>query len=140
MKLPHWIRYTEKVKQGKASFFIIYLNPAKRGDEGLLVHEYEHVKQWYLCLAIGLLCAAGVYFLLGNLIASLFLVGVSISLKGILYTYVKPFRQWAEVKAFKRQIAVTEGDHRAFFATALADNYKLNITFNEAMRLLYPNG
>ena len=137
MKLPHWIRYTEKVKQGEAGLFIIYLNPAKRGDEGLLAHEYEHVKQWYLCLAIGLLCAAGVYFLFGNLLVSLVIAAVSVSLKGILYSYVTSFRKWAEVKAFKRQIAVTEGDHRDFFAAALADNYRLNITSNEALRLLY---
>jgi hypothetical protein len=139
MKLPHIVKYTDKVLQGEAGLFIIYLNPAKRGDVGLYTHEYEHVKQWYACLIIGLLCSIGVYFLFDNLSASLFIGAVSISLKGILYSYVKPFRQWAEVKAFKRQIAVTEGDHKVFFATALADNYKLDITFNEAVRLLYTN-
>jgi len=137
MKLPHIVKYTDKVKQGESGFFIIYLNPSKRGDEGLIVHEYEHIKQWYLCLAIGLLCAGVVYFLLGNLIASLFLASVSVSLKGILYTYVKPFRQWAEVQAFRAQIKVTEGDHKDFFSSALSNNYKLDITHNEALKLLY---
>ena len=139
MKLPHIVKYTDKVLQGESGLFVIYLNPAKRGDIGLFVHEYEHVKQWYLCSVIGLLCALCVYLLLGNLTASLFICAVSISFNGILYTYVKPFRQWAEVKAFRAQIKVTEGDHKEFFSYALANNYKLNISYGKALKLLYGN-
>jgi len=139
VKLPHIVKYTDKVLQGESGLFVIYLNPAKRGDEGLLAHEYEHVKQWYLCLAIGLLLALGVYLLLSNLTASLFICAVSISLKGILYTYVKPFRQWAEVKAFRAQIKVTDGEHQEFFSNALVNNYKLSISYGKALQLLYGN-
>ena len=139
MKLPHIVKYTDKVLQGESGLFMIYLNPAKRGDVGLYTHEYEHIKQWYLCLIIGLLCAVGVYLLFHNLIASLFLVALSISLNGILYTYVKPFRQWAEVKAFRAQIKVTDGEHQEFFSNALANNYKLNISYGKALKLLYGN-
>ena len=137
MKLPHRIKYTDKVKQGEARLFTISINPAKRGDIGLYTHEYEHIKQWYLCLAVGLLLALGVYLLLGNLTASLFVAAVSVSLKGILYSYVKPFRKLAEVKAFRAQIKVTEGEHVDFFANALANDYKLGITHNQAIKLLY---
>ena len=139
MKLPHIVKYTDKVLQGESGLFVIYLNPAKRGDIGLFVHEYEHVKQWYLCLAIGLMLALGVYLLLSNLTASLFICAVSISLKGILYTYVKPFRQWAEVKAFRAQIKVTDGEHQEFFSNALVNNYKLSISYGKALQLLYGN-
>ena len=137
MKLPHIVKYTDKVLQGESGLFVIYLNPAKRGDIGLYTHEYEHIKQWYLCLVVGLLLALGVYLLLDNLTTSLFLAAVSISLKGILYSYVKPFRKWAEVKAFRAQIKVTEGEHVDFFANALANDYKLGITHNQAIKLLY---
>jgi len=139
MKLPHWIRYTDKVKQGEARLFTISINPAKRGDIGLYTHEYEHIKQWYLCLVMGFLLALSVYLLIDNLTASLFLAAVSISLKGILYSYVKPFRKWAEVKAFRAQIKVTEGEHVDFFANALANDYKLNISYGKALQLLYGN-
>jgi len=137
MKLPHRIKYTDKVRQGEARLFTISINPAKRGDIGLYTHEYEHIKQWYLCLVVGLACAVGFYLFTHNDIASLLIAAVSVSLKGILYSYVKPFRKWAEVKAFRAQIKVTEGEYVDFFANALANDYKLGITYNQAVKLLY---
>ena len=72
----------------------------------LYAHEFEHVKQWYFTLAT----------------------------HGIWYLVIKPYRQWAEVQAFKAEIKA--GRDIADAASALANNYNLDITYEGAIKLL----
>ena len=56
MKLPIWLKYTDKVEGGDSFMFRIRINPKYQDDKGLLAHEVEHVRQWYFCTAFSFLC------------------------------------------------------------------------------------
>lgn len=121
--------YKDNVKGGykmKLLPFIV-INKEHKGDKGLLVHEITHVYQYFFWFVV-----VGIVLLLTTnwLVA---LVG-AISTHDLLYTLVRPYRQYAEVTAFKRQLRV--GGSIEVAAKALARDYNLKLTYEQALTLL----
>jgi len=136
MKLPFFTQYTDKVKGGDSFMFRVRMNPKYKDNVGLHLHEYQHIKQWYKGLAIGL-CVTVPILLLG--FPSLALMGlvVSLQLQGLAYTFVPYARKLMEVEAFRVQIKNSKGVPKEFFIKTLVEEYNLNITTAEARELLY---
>jgi hypothetical protein len=122
------IIYTDKVKGGiKVKMLpLIMINPKYKGDKGLVAHEMEHVKQ-YLYWFIPLFA---ITLGLSNWLAALL---VSCMAHDLLYTLSSKYRQWSEVKAFKAQLK--HGGRVEDAAKLLSENYKLDITYEKALRL-----
>jgi hypothetical protein len=136
MKLPHFVHYTDKVKQGDARLFYVRINPKFKDDKGLHAHEYEHVKQWYFSLLIFI----PLWLVLNHFqptIASFFLPLIPVG-SLIIYKIIPAARYKMEARAFRAQLKEENYDNKSFqlAATALANNYGLKITKAEAMSKL----
>lgn len=110
------LKYTDKMPEWKAGYskaWFIRIRPAYKDDLGLLAHEEEHVRQWWVTLGIS----------------------------SILYLLSRRYRLWAEVKAYKEQLrwypaADHQDEARRAFAIRLANHYGLDITIGEAFEVL----
>ena len=88
----------------------VFLLEKYREDKGLVEHELEHVQQSYRGLFI---------------------------FHTLLYLLYTPYRQWAEIKAYRRQLAYYGPEHSCDFAVrALTTKYRLPLTIGEARKLL----
>lgn len=80
-----------------------------RGDEGIIRHELEHVKQWWR----------------------------SLGAHGPLYLFVRRYRLWSEVEAYRAQMAFPDGKGGALriekAAQYLSEGYGLGINPDEAL-------
>jgi hypothetical protein len=135
MKLPHTVKYKDSLSGGSTKMFMVEIQNRFKDNKGLHAHEYEHVKQWYACLAIGWLLAIPAFLCdptVGVLVAMF-----SIWIQGVLSTFSKTARKYFEVAAYKKQIEADEAAHVDFYITALTDGYDLDITREEAEKLLY---
>ena len=105
---PHVVRRVSQLEGtawGKANAFVISVED----DAPIYVyqHELEHVKQWYITLA----------------------------LHPILYYFSKRYRLWSEVNAYKKSIKY--GRSLKSCALGLTKKgYDLGLTFEEAEKLL----
>ena len=123
--------YTKSVTNADRVRFtpVIRINPHYRGDKGLLRHEQMHVLQWFV-----------VGFTLGIplLLATNWLIAlcVAVTAHDALYHFVRKYRLHAEVMAFKKQLH--HGGSVELAATHLANDYDLNITKSQAIKLLAP--
>ena len=111
--------------------FFIKTNPAYKDDEGLHLHEYEHIKQFW-----------GMWFLfsaLGYFISPLSLI-LAIPAHGVFYSLSKKYRLWSEVSAYKKQLSTHKKEHQKHYidqyAKFLSEDYKLNITYSYAKEKL----
>lgn len=84
----------------------IFIRPSKRGNVGILEHEKVHVKQFW----------RNPFF-------------------GIAYLLSKRARLKYEVEAYKKQLKYASGREEVF-AQILATEYRLNISKEEALKLL----
>jgi hypothetical protein len=135
MKLPHIVKYKDSLSGGSTKMFMVEIQNRFKDNKGLHAHEYEHVKQWYICLAIGWLLAIPTFLYeptTGVLVAMF-----SIWIQGLLATFSKTARKYFEVAAYKKQIEADDLDHSDFYINALKDGYDLDITREEAAKLLY---
>ena len=135
MKLPHIVKYKDSLSGGSTKMFMVEIQNRFKDNKGLHAHEYEHVKQWYACLGIGWLLAIPTF--LYEPTAGVLVAMFSIWIQGLLTTFSKTARKYFEVAAYKKQIAEDELDHADFYITALTDGYDLDITREEAAKLLY---
>ncbi|VVN51159.1 hypothetical protein PS685_00573 [Pseudomonas fluorescens] len=105
-----------------------------KDDIGLREHEKVHVRQWYALLTIGLLLSA----LLTLLVSPSFwpFYGLAPFLHQLLYKFVRPYRRWCEVQAYRKQLATGGYDSTDFAVSALVEKYDLNLSINEAKTLL----
>ncbi len=87
---------------------IILIRPSHKDDTGLLEHEKVHVRQFWSTLG----------------------------LFGIPYLLSKKYRLKYELAAYKEQLKYYATDKRSLFAHYLATKYNLNITQEEALKLL----
>jgi len=81
---------------------VVLIDEAYRSDRGLLVHELTHVQHWAVLTA---LCWAVLWWFMPYTSPWILAAGAS-SGYGILYQFVAPFRMWAEIHCYRRQLAV----------------------------------
>lgn len=106
---------------------VVVISKKHKNDIGLHKHEQEHVKQYLVCFA----ATAIPLFILTNWFIALI---VGIMAHDMLYTLVKKYRLWSEVKAFRKQLSY--GGSVDIAAKHLSNDYDLGITFEEAKKLL----
>ena len=119
---------------GTAQGPLIKLLPKYQHDAGLIEHEKTHVRQWYAVMTFGLLLCA----LMAVLVLPVFWIvcGVSPFLHQLLYRFVRPYRRWCEVRAYRKQIETGGYTGTEFAVTALVEKYDLRLGADEARALL----
>lgn len=133
----YYVMYIEKLPDkfgGIAQGPLIKLRSKYKDDTGLIEHEKTHVHQWYFCLAVGLFLSAILTTFASLSLWPLFFLAPF--LHQLLYRFVRPYRCWCEIRAYRKQIAVggyTSNDA----ATALADKYDLKLSADKARSLLF---
>jgi hypothetical protein len=123
------VRYTDKVKGGHKMKMLpfIEINPKYKNDKGLHAHEYEHVKQYFMLgIPAFIIC-----LLLSNWLVAVIAL---IATHDVLYTFIRGYRQWCEVTAFRKQLKMGGDIYKA--SHLLASGYDLSITEKQAYTLL----
>ena len=131
------INFTEKLPSGFGGTTqgpIIKILPKYKDDAGLLEHEKTHVRQWYAVLAIGLLFSTLLTLLVSPCLWPLY--GLAPVLHQLLYKFVRPYRCWCEVRAYRKQIEIGGYTGNEFAVTALVEKYDLGLSVEEAKALL----
>ena len=127
MKLPHIVKYTNKVPAGNAKLFYVRINPRFKNDAGMHAHEYEHVKQWYASVPI----AALLWLVLEHFAPQYAYFFVALIPLGFsaMYQFVKPFRYWTELKAFNAYLKEHEYKPHLveWAANAITNDYGLKV-------------
>lgn len=116
---------------GCANGPIVRLLTKYQNDEGILHHELEHVKQfWLLALQTSIIIFAVTRFF--KLDPSFAILGIATH--SLLYGFVKPYRYWAELKAYAVQLLYSNDKDKdlSLFGSYIADSYKLNVSKEEA--------
>jgi hypothetical protein len=107
-KVIYTHRFIPGIYAGRTIGPIILIRPSHKEDTGLLEHEKVHVRQFWSTLG----------------------------LFGIPYLLSKKYRLKCELAAYKEQLKYYSTDKRSLFAHYLATKYNLNITQEEALKLL----
>ena len=131
------IKYTEKLPNGfggTAQGPFIKLLPKYKDDTGLIEHEKTHVRQWYTVLGLGLLFCTSLMLLVSVSLWPLY--GLALFLHQLLYKFVRPYRRWCEVKAYRKQITAGGYACNEFAITTLVEKYDLDLSVDEARALL----
>ncbi|OGA31710.1 MAG: hypothetical protein A3G80_12815 [Betaproteobacteria bacterium RIFCSPLOWO2_12_FULL_62_13b] len=160
--LPVPVFYTERVpslaaggagqgapSKGGVPWFapVILLRPECHGNEGILQHELEHVRQWWTSffltggLVILNLCAVRVAF--GETFWQAAFLGLWFSWLAhpLLYRASRRYRRWSEIRAYRVQLRYpdTRGVKMSLSAAAellAGPRYRLGLQFKEARSLL----
>lgn len=117
--LPALVFYTRNRRlmppgvAGRAIGPLILIRPEYLEDQGIHLHELEHVRQWYL--------TAGLH--------------------PLLYALFRRYRLWAEVRAYRKQMKYpkTDGTFMSLYSAAIRLarlQYRLHITVAEAIKAL----
>lgn len=107
------LKFTDDMPEGTGGYaraWFIRLRPKYINDWGIFEHEKFHVRQWYFTLG----------------------------LHGLLYLLCKQYRLWSEVQAYKYQLSFPpyNVENKELFAKFIAEDYKLDITKEEALKRL----
>ena len=140
MKFPSLTFSTDRLPRGvggDAHGPVVRIRPVYRNvflgiDVGLHEHEQEHVNQWWV---VGLVSAALLSMV--DVYAMLIAVGVHPA----LYRFVRPYRLWAEVSAYRVQMQYpnASGVPLTLESAALrlmSPRYDLRLTMGMAKELL----
>ena len=144
MNFPMMIKYSDKVAGGDSLFFRIRINPKHIEDEGLRLHEIEHVRQWYWITLFSLF-SYSLIFVIATFFTSLILIDLgmyalilmgSFMTQKLLYGISKQYRLWSEANAYARQIETYPDEHIEHYmreySKILALDYDLDISAEEA--------
>ena len=101
-------KFIPKNSAGCAYFCFIFIRPEYKDDFGLYYHELTHVEQFYKLPF----------------------------LHGLLYRFNKKYRLKSEVEAYKKQLKYYDVSNIDLFANYIANDYNLDITIDEAKKLL----
>lgn len=132
------VHYTEKLANGfggTAQGPLIKILSKYKDDAGLLAHEKTHVRQWYVVLALVLSLSALVTLMVSSSLWPL--CGLALFSHQLLYRFVRPYRRWSEVRAYRKQIATGGYTSNEFAVNALVERYDLNLSADEAKALLF---
>lgn len=106
MRLPHWTFYVDEMKEpfvGRAFGPLIFIRKDWKEDKKLWLHEYEHVKQFYMTLF----------------------------LHGLLYTFFRKYRIWAEARGYAAQTADDKSNLATMGRRMALPVYDLRLTKEE---------
>ena len=106
MLLPHVTFYVQQMKEpfvGQARGPVILIRHDARHDKRLWMHEYEHVRQWY----------------------------ITIGTHGLLYLLIRRYRVWAEARGYAAQCRPDRSDLDALATWMAHPVYRLGMTANE---------
>lgn len=95
---------------GKTYGPVILIRKDCKDDKGLYQHELVHVKQWWMTLGI----------------------------HSILYKFIRKYRFWAELKAYKKQLKYSP-NKTAVFAHYIWSMYNLGMDYYEILAALRKN-
>lgn len=139
MKLPHYIKVTDKVTFADSKLFRIRVNPQYKDNKGLLSHEYQHIKQLYYFLIPLLSLAAFTWFNYRQDVG-LVIALVALFAKDLIYTFVPKARFIFEAQAYAAQLKNIDKEDResslVIFSEVLANNYELDVTIEEARKAI----
>lgn len=146
---PAFIHYTDDMEDWQGAYAtgpVVRIRPKyrDRGDDGIHLHELEHVRQWYAGLIIGVALAIALLFVpelaeFSTYWHTALLAGIGIH--GLLYRLLWPYRLWAEVTAYRKQLATyPAGSDCMWAARALATKYQLRTSIDDARRALSIDG
>ena len=134
----YWLKLVGKLPNGfggTAQGPLIKILPKYEDDAGLIEHEKVHVRQWYAWLCLGLLFSTLLMLLASSSLWPLF--SVAPFLHPLLYKFIRPYRRWSEVQAYRKQLAVGGYDRNDFAVNALVEKYDLNLSADDAKALLF---
>lgn len=128
---------------GIANAFCIRIRTGYENDEGLLHHEVDgHVWEWWIITLISAAILTAVAYatqLYGLPNQFWALPAFSLMIQPLL-RLVKPYKQWSEVRAYKIQLKYpVDGEPNPYldkYAGCIANKYGLDVTKEEALRLL----
>jgi hypothetical protein len=133
--MTSYIHYTDNLPEGvggTAQGPIIRIRPKYKDDKGIHAHELEHVKQWWIATIVSaVLLAAGLWHFQQPLLYAFW----SIAVHSMLYKLIPAYRLWAEIDAHRVQLKYSPNG-LAHFAKRIATKYDLDITAEEAEKLL----
>lgn len=119
---------------GTAQGPLIKILPKYKNDTGLIEHEKTHVFQWYAALAIWLLLCALLSLVVSPPLWPM--CGLAPFVHPVLYKLVRPYRQWCEVQAYRKQLATGGYSTGEFAVIALVEKYDLGLSLDKARALL----
>lgn len=134
-------KFLEDWQGGRQIMFMGLVRPKYRNDAAIIQHEREHIRQWWMCLCLGLLpCVAYTAHTMtyGGFMqqVALFLFSASISAHALLYYFSKSYRLWAEVRAYKESLKY-KPQMIDQYAKHISQKYNLDVSISEAkIRLL----
>lgn len=135
----YFLKYSDKIKTGFGGCAIgpfIKIRPKYQNDKGLLLHEIEHVNQWWRAVIYCVVCAV-LLSVAGLSDAAIILLVLAPSAHGILYRFSRRYRLNAEVAAYRRQIQYYGPlASNRFAIEALVNKYNLKLTYHMARALL----
>jgi hypothetical protein len=132
--LTFYVRTLPPDVGGCANGPVIRILEKYRNDEGIYRHELMHVKQWFVWSLLSIPVAYVLYQLV--LFDYMALSILPVALHSILYRFVKPYRFWCEVEAYKDQAKHYNDDRRPLFAEYIANSYDLPHTTKQALDAL----
>jgi hypothetical protein len=118
---------------GCANGPVIRILKKYKGDRGLLCHELEHVKQWWITTILAAIIIGAICYRTGH---SYIYMALSVSVFQVLYSVIPWFKLQMEVEAYRQQMKHYADDRVPLFAKFIATKYDLKITAEEAEQLL----
>lgn len=134
----YFVKYAENLTEGFGGIAkgpVIKILQKYKGDVGLIEHEKTHVRQWYALLAIGLLLCTLLTLLVSTALWPFY--GLALFSHQVLYKFVRSYRRWCEVKAYRKQIETGGYTSNEFAVTMLVDKYDLGLSVDKARVLLF---
>lgn len=131
------VTYSDRLPDGfggDAQGPFVRIRPKYNDDRGLLEHEKSHVRQWYALTGLGLVIAVAMAVLIAPALGASVLV--TPFLHPVFYRFLRPYRQWCEVQAYRKQNAVGRYASSDFAMNALVEKYDLKLSATEAAALL----
>lgn len=136
---PHLVIVTDRVPDGFAGVTngpLIRIRPTHRNDVGLLMHELEHVRQFWLLGMIGVGVSLGLSWAVLPLLQAVAAAAAGMALHPVLYRLVPRYRLWAEVQAYLQQLAQPGQLTIEQAADFIATKYRLDVSPAEALSLI----
>lgn len=149
MRWPCWITYTDLLPDGVGGLAHgprVLIRPWYRDDLGIVHHELEHVRQWWVA---GLVVASLIVLALiaavrfGGLDEGLAVrIGafwpVAFMSHSLAYRFIRRYRIWAEVKAYREQMCYPDNQGGCLSAQGAAarlmsPRYRTGLSYTQAL-------